>query len=201
MKQDTLLMIFAKNPILGKSKTRLAAEIGDEKSLEIYTHLLQHTASISSMVGSDLQVHYSECLVKEDMFNNEQFKKTIQCEGDLGQRMQNAFDIAFKIGYDKVIIIGSDCYELTTEQIIMAFSELKEHDVVIGPAKDGGYYLLGMNFMFTELFKNKNWSTDHVFIDTIADLDSSKIKYMILPQLNDVDHLDDLPESLKKSFL
>lgn len=200
MKQDKLLIIFVKNSILGKTKTRLAAEIGDKKALEIYTQLLHHTASISSKARSDRQVHYSEYIVKKDMFDEKIFLKTIQCNGDLGLRMQNAFEHAFTLGYKKVIIIGSDCYELTAEQINLAFSGLQEHDVVIGPAKDGGYYLLGMNFMISKLFKNKSWSTNHVFRDTVADLKSLKIKYYELPELNDIDHLDDLPESLKKSF-
>ena len=99
MKQDSLLLIFVKNPILGKTKTRLAAEIGDEKALEIYTHLLHHTASISSMAKSDRQVHYSEYIAKKDMFDEKKFLKTIQCHGDLGLRMQNAFEHAFTQGY------------------------------------------------------------------------------------------------------
>src|SRR5690606_37115102 len=93
---------------------------------------------------------------------------------DLGERMLNAFSQNLR-NYDKVIIIGSDIYELKTEHIEQAFHKLNNHDVVIGPAKDGGYYLLGLKSLKPEIFKNKNWGTSSVLKNTIQDLKNENV--------------------------
>ena len=124
------------------------------------------------------------------------FQKQLQCEGDLGQRMKTAFDEAFDEGYNKVIIIGSDVYSLSELIIQQAFHELNYHDVVIGPALDGGYYLLGLKMSYPKIFNNKNWGTKSVLKETLHDLKSKSI-FFLNPQ-NDVDDYDDL---LKETYL
>ena len=105
--------------------------------------------------------------------------------------MKNAFKELFDMGYEKVAIIGSDCFELTAAIIREAFALLKNKDAVIGPAKDGGYYLLGMKKMIEPVFENKQWSTDSVFRETINDLTENNFSFACLPVLTDVDTEED----------
>ena len=190
MKNKNLLLIFTKNPELGKCKTRLAKSIGDEAALSIYKHLLQHTASVSQQINSDKQVFYSKEIIQEDDFDSNLFQKKLQQGKDLGIRMSNAFAEAFQEGYQKVIIIGSDLYDLHSETIEEAFQNLDTHEVVIGPAKDGGYYLLGMKSFIPEIFQQKKWSTATVLQDTLADLKSKKVT--LLATKNDIDTFEDI---------
>jgi len=200
MKKDNLLMVFAKNPVLGTAKTRLAASVGDEKALEVYKFLLQYTAYIAAETEADRRVFYTSHADYEDMFPNESFSKTVQVQGDLGERMYAAFQEAFKEGYQRVIIMGSDCYELNPEILETAFSALEDHNFVIGPAKDGGYYLLGMRQLESAVFRNKRWSQERLYHDTIIDLEVLSYSYFELPLLSDVDYLEDLPEEVRKKF-
>lgn len=195
-----LLIIFVKNPVLGKAKTRLAASVGDQKALEIYLFLLQYTASISSKINCDKRVYYSDNIEEKDTFSNLYFTKKLQQKGDLGFRMFTAFQEAFQEGYQRIVLIGSDCYELSSPILNDAFSSLKETTFTIGPAKDGGYYLLGMSQLEPAFFKNKTWSTPQVFSDTILDFKNLKSPYSTLALLSDIDYLEDMPLDLQKKF-
>lgn len=190
-------MIFAKNPEIGKVKTRLARTIGDKKALMIYLKLLEHTHAVADRVFADKAIFYSEKVQDFDILDYYKFPKFLQKGNDLGDKMERAFGQAFGQDYEKVVIIGSDCFELSTEIIEDAFTALDEHNVVIGPAQDGGYYLLGMDRHYPHLFKSKNWSTEDVFLDTLLDVKKLKLSYNILPTLNDVDEEKDLGELRK----
>lgn len=185
-----LLLIFTRNPELGKAKTRLAKTVGDETALEIYKFLLQKTRDISLKVSSDKAVYYSVKVRSDDIWNSETYQKHQQAGPDLGIRMLNAFKNSFDAGYKKVLIIGSDLYDLTSEDIETAFNKLDTNDVVIGPAEDGGYYLLGMNYLHSSVFKNKNWGSATVKEDTLADLKDKKVH--LFHELNDVDVFEDI---------
>ena len=158
MNSKNLLIIFTRNPKLGKVKTRLAKTVGNETALEIYKYLLQKTRDISLQVSSDREVYYSVKIRSNDIWDSKNYQKNQQVGEDLGIRMQNAFKNGFDAGYKKVVIIGSDLYDLTSENIEKAFTELDNNDVVLGPAEDGGYYLLGMNLLHSTIFKNKKWT-------------------------------------------
>ncbi|BDS12695.1 TIGR04282 family arsenosugar biosynthesis glycosyltransferase [Aureispira anguillae] len=194
------LMVFAKNPVLGTAKTRLAASVGDQKALEIYKFLLEYTAQITSKVNCERRVFYSTHTDLDDEFSNDLFSKTVQIQGDLGQKMYAAFEQMFKEGYQQVIIIGSDCYELSTEIISQAFEALDQHNFVIGPANDGGYYLLGMRQLESVIFNHKKWSQERLYHDTLIDLEALGYSYAELPMLSDVDYLEDLPEDVRMKF-
>jgi uncharacterized protein len=181
------LIIFVKNPVLGKVKTRLADALGEENALLIYQKLLQHTCLITSNLSVNKYVFYLEYINHNDLWKDEIYEKELQHGNDLGERMKNAFELLFQRGYKEIAIIGSDCYELTEEIIINAFDELKKKDVVIGPAKDGGYYLLGMNVFIPQLFAGKSWSTNNVFRETLAEIKLFKYSIYQLPLLSDVD--------------
>lgn len=185
-----LLLIFTRNPELGKAKTRLAKTVGDETALEIYKFLLQKTRDLSSKVMSDKAVYYSVKIRENDIWDSSIYQKHQQFGEDLGIRMLNAFKNGFESGYQKVLIIGSDLYDLSSENIEKAFDELDDNDVVIGPAEDGGYYLLGMNTLQQKVFRNKHWGTESVRKDTLTDLIDKKVK--LLEYKNDIDVYEDI---------
>jgi uncharacterized protein len=190
--ENDRLIIFVKNPEIGRVKTRLAKTIGDEQALSIYQKLLLYTKEITKGLNADKSVYYSEHIDNNDLWDNMLFSKHLQRGDDLGERMQNAFADAFAQGKERVIIIGSDCLELETYMIKEAFAVLENNDVVLGPAKDGGYYMIGMTAFLPTLFEDKNWSTDDLLMDTILDLKKMNAKYYLLKTLNDIDTIEDL---------
>jgi len=187
-----LLIVFVKNPALGKAKTRLAATIGDKKALDIYQVLLDKTKQETVGLGTDKVIYYSEFIDKNDLWDNDVYQKELQVSGNLGEKISAAFHKAFADGYERICIIGSDCYDLTQQHLATAFTALQTKQAVIGPAEDGGYYLLGISKLNPQLFENKNWSTDTVGADTIKDFESLGMPYTILPTLNDIDTEADL---------
>lgn len=195
MKQN-LLIIFYRNPELGKVKTRLAATVGDEKAFAVYLKLAAHTRDVALQVNCDRVIYYSNHVDTEDNWSNNSFNKQVQIGNNLGSRMCHAFEKAFQDGYTQVCIIGTDCLELTSEILSAAFDQIENHDAVIGPARDGGYYLLGMKKFHAELFSNKEWSTSSVAKKTIVDFQNLKLTYSQLPTLSDIDREEDLPRGL-----
>ena len=185
-----LLIVFTRNPELGKVKTRLAKTVGNATTLKIYTFLLERTRDIAVQVSADKAVYYSVKVRENDIWDANNFQKHQQIGEDLGIRMLHAFKNGFKAGYEKVMIIGSDLYDLTAETIENAFIALKDNEVVIGPAEDGGYYLLGMNSLEEKVFKNKNWGTETVRKNTLEELKDKKV--FLLGELNDVDVFEDI---------
>ena len=185
-----LILIFTRNPELGKVKTRLAATIGNENALEIYIQLLEHTKKVALETPYDKQVLYSEEINTNDMWEANYFQKKLQVGTDLGERMHNAFQGGFNDGYEKIVIIGSDLIALESSDISSAISKLDDNDIVIGPAEDGGYYLLGMKKVPENIFSNKEWGTDTVLKDTLVDLAS--LKYLLLEEKNDIDTFEDI---------
>ena len=184
------LIIFVRNPVLGKVKTRIAATIGDENALAVYKHLLQHTKDITGGLPVTKFVFYADGVTANDLWNG--YEKILQSGTDLGERMRNAFDWVLEKGYDKIIIIGSDCFELDEKMISAAFLKLDEYDIVIGPATDGGYYLLGMQSPFKNMFENITWSSNSVFNETKKQIEQQKLSLFLLPSLNDVDEEKDI---------
>lgn len=185
-----LLIIFTRNPELGKCKTRLAATVGDEAALKVYLFLLKHTISITEDLPVVKQVHYSAKVRANDLWNEATFIKKQQIGDDLGIRMHRAFQQGFEDGYKRIIIIGSDMIDLDQQDLEEAFSVLNTNDFVIGPAEDGGYYLLGMRSLKAELFQNKNWGTSSVLKDTLSNLKNENLH--LLQQKNDIDHYEDI---------
>lgn len=185
------LIIFVKNKVAGKVKTRLAAGIGPEKAMEVYEQLLDHTHKATRCLACDKIVYFSEVIERDSIWGDGNYQLSRQSGPELGQRMFNAFNTQFAQGAEKVCIIGSDTFEISQEILREAFQALEAKDVVIGPAKDGGYYLLGMKELQPELFHNKPWSTESVCAQTIEDLQRLNLSYTLLPVLNDIDHKED----------
>lgn len=175
---------------MGKVKTRLAQSVGDEKALKIYQSLLAHTREIALAVQAERFLFYSNEIVHNDEWKLKDFRKLVQRGGGLGLRMEIAFEEALE-AHDKVVIIGSDCASLTAEIVENALAQLDQHDFVIGPAMDGGYYLLGMKHPHSEVFKDIDWSTEKVLRQTIAKIEKLNKSHVLLPELSDIDYLED----------
>ena len=194
-KQNTqkALLIFTRNPELGKVKTRLATTIGDAAALKVYQKLLEHTVDITQPLKVDKFVFYSEQIQENDHWDTTIYSKELQKGVDLGERMHHAFELLFKKGYRQIVIIGSDIFELTTKNIQEAFTGLDTANFVVGPALDGGYYLLGMNTLNKSLFEHKKWGTSTVLKATLKNLAHEKVA--LLATKNDIDTYDDLKKS------
>jgi uncharacterized protein len=193
------LIIFVRNPVRGAVKTRLASAIGDDRAFRVYQRMLEHTRSITRYVDCKKFLFYSDQVDTSDAWENDIYDKRLQVGDNLGKRMQQAFETVFAkfIGDpgSKVVIIGSDCMEITSTLIDAAFHVLDDHDLVIGPANDGGYYLLGMKQEHRSLFEEKAWSTDTVLNDTFKDATRLRLSHAELPVLSDIDEIDDLLRS------
>lgn len=184
------LIIFVKNMVAGKVKTRLAATIGDTAVMQVYKKLVKHTYQVTQPLSCDKHVYYNAYVEQEDCWHK--YKKALQQGNDLGEKMNFAFEQCFKQAYTPVIIIGSDCPELTTDIIQQAFNALQQYDVVVGPAADGGYYLIGMKHAHSQLFQQMQWSTASVCAETINRCKRLALTYVLLPLLHDVDEEKDL---------
>lgn len=185
-----LLLIFTRNPEKGKVKTRLAKDVGEDAALEIYKFLLDHTVVITKDLETDKRVYYSEKIHHEDIWDEKIYSKFQQKGKDLGERMKNAFAEGFEAGYRHIIIIGSDMYDLSAVELDEAFTALRNKEFVMGPAKDGGYYLLGMRSLEESLFIDKEWGTSSVLQSSLDDM--RERNFELLSMKNDVDHYDDI---------
>ena len=193
-----LILVFVRNPELGKVKTRLAKTLGANAALKAYIILLEHTESVLQTIPCDKVVYYSEEIQQKDLWSEAFYQKKLQKGSDLGTRMKHAFEMAFKDSYEKVVIVGSDLYDLNSTHIENAFKALEQHELVIGPSLDGGYYLLGMKKLHPSVFEHKSWGTNTVLEATLTDLKQQNVK--LLETLNDIDTFEDAeahPELLK----
>lgn len=194
------LLIFIKNPELGKVKTRLAATIGNEKALEIFQKLLVNIHDKSLKVMADKFLFYSSFVDQNDIWENDIYNKYLQNQSpDLGQRMLSAFEQARDLGYSKALIVGSDIYEVNTEILNKGFESLENAETVLGPSHDGGYYAIGFNFekinsdtFLQDIFLNKTWSHEHVAQEALGVINSFSYTCNLLPTLNDIDTEEDL---------
>lgn len=191
LSNSRLLLIFLRNPVLGKTKTRLAKGIGDENALKVYVKLLGHTLDMAAgLTQTTVRLCFTDAVEETGIFGRYPFEKTVQTGEDLGARMQHAFEEGFSSGYKKIVVIGSDLPTLSTRLLESAFTSLEDFDCVIGPASDGGYYLLGLTKRIPEIFKNKKWGTETVLRETLLNLERNRVH--LLETLNDIDTADDL---------
>jgi hypothetical protein len=192
---ERLLIVFSKNPVAGQVKTRLAATIGDREALQVYESLRSLTQDETARVNATRAVFYSDFIPEKDLFLTAGTETFIQEGLDLGERMQRAFLKGFALGFRHIVLIGTDCPELSTFLIDQAFESLTINDVVIGPARDGGFYLIGLNKALPELFLDRRWSTPEVLRESISIVRSHERSYTLLPALSDIDTIDDLKNS------
>jgi uncharacterized protein len=192
------LIIFIKNPQLGRVKTRLAQTVGNENALSIYQQLLSITRTIVLPLNRVVALHlfYADFINDSDEFDNQLFIKHLQVGSDLGERMQNAFQTVFEIATN-AIIIGSDCPTITPELLMNGFNRLEIYQYVLGACYDGGYYLMGMQkhcFLKDKsffVFEKIHWSTSSVYSETVARLTERDLSLYDLPILSDIDTEND----------
>jgi uncharacterized protein len=193
------VLLFVRAPVAGRVKTRLAAEIGAEAALRVYTRLAEHTlAEALRLGGVQVRVHFTPAdsgdAVRRWLGPGPAYLP--QPEGDLGERMRHAFQAAFHEGFRRVVIIGSDLPRMSAELLRRAIQLLDHRPVVLGPATDGGYYLLGLREM-QDLFADIPWSTERVLDCTLQRLRAAALEPALIEPLRDVDLAADLPPELQ----
>ncbi len=188
MKKEIIL--FCKEPILGKVKSRLAIDIGDERTLEIYKKLLEHTLDIITRGDINFTIFVAEAL-ETDFFNKYKGRIYIQEGKFFGDRLYNAIKLRLQHS-EQIVIIGSDCPELKVEHLLLAHEYLTDNDMVIGPALDGGFYLLGTRSISRQIFKDIVWSSNSVRIQLLQNAHSKGLKTVELDFLTDIDTYEDL---------
>ena len=188
MKKEVVL-VFQKNAILGQVKTRLAAGMGELPALEIYKHLVQLTYSALESVPVPVWTYFSDFIPESTHPTVE--RSFVQQGRDLGERMSNAFARTFESGRDKVVLIGTDCPTLQSQHLLQAFEALNHSDLVLGPATDGGYYLIGMKSSAAYLFEGIAWSTSQVLSQTLHVASQHDLIVTLLPEIDDIDTQED----------
>ena len=186
-----LIILFSRRPTLGQVKRRLARDIGDKAALEVHQWLFRRTLEVIAQSGIKSTLYLSAQPNEEYDYD---FK--LQEGKDLGERMAKAFQHEID-GDNRVCLIGSDCLDLSPEDLLLACEKLKKADLVLGPANDGGYYLIGLKQFYPELFKGIKWSSPEVFAETLVVASKLSLKTVLLEKRTDVDKISDLPANWK----
>ncbi|MEA5504223.1 TIGR04282 family arsenosugar biosynthesis glycosyltransferase [Halotia wernerae UHCC 0503] len=192
------LIIFTRYPEPGKTKTRLIPALGTVGAANLQREMTEHTISqvreLQTATCISLEVRFSggNLPLMQNWLGLDLFYQS-QGEGDLGSRMARSLFDAFESGREQVIIIGTDCPEVNSQILTEAFEQLHTCDLVLGPAIDGGYYLIGLRRLIPELFVNIDWGTSQVLQQTVDIAEELNISLVYLPPLADVDFPEDLP--------
>ncbi len=193
----TCLIIFTRYPIAGKVKTRLIPSLGAEGAASLHQKMAEHTISIARCLQRLVPCDIEICFVGGNLalmqaWLGEDLTYQLQPDGDLGDRMRLVFQGIFDRGYKKAAIVGTDCPELTAEILAQSFDALEDRSIVLGPAIDGGYYLIGLQYLIPELFSEISWSTANVLQETLNIAEDIDIIPILLPYLADIDLPQDL---------
>jgi len=190
--------IFAKYWEPGKVKTRLAASIGNEAASDIYGALLHHLTNSLNSAADRRLIAYTPTEKAKEFSIFPHWQQTPQSDGSLGARMTNFFTEAFAAGASRVILIGSDCPDVSPKVVEEAFNALTHANVVLGPTFDGGYYLVGMAGQFHDIFSDITFSTESVLEETLSLAKRNGISCNCLDRLNDIDEIDDLKQYIRQ---
>lgn len=184
--------MFVKAPQAGRVKTRLAAALGMDAACQAYSQLVERL--LSNLMDLDsVQLRFTPDNAEQEILHwgKACWQRAQQVSGDLGERLQRAFAQSLISGFGKVVVIGSDCPEVTSDDVRAAWRSLDHCDVVLGPAQDGGYWLVGLKSSQPALFENMAWSTDTVFEETRNRAKARGLKVATLRVLRDVDTPED----------
>ena len=191
------LIIFSRYPVPGKTKTRLIPALGAKGAAELQQQMTEHTLKTAIALARSRQVateiHFAggNLLQMQEWLGQER-TYIAQVGGDLGVKMRSAFNRAFESGSRRAVIIGIDCPDLNCEILMAAFDALKTHDLALGVAEDGGYYSIGLNRLFPQLFQSIDWGTERVLKQTQSIAQQLELDVAYLPTLPDVDRPADL---------
>jgi rSAM/selenodomain-associated transferase 1 len=194
---EKCLIIFSRYPEPGTTKTRMIRVLGATGAANLQRQMTEHTLKqvqqLQESGSVEVEIHFTGGnykLMSEWLGTNLTYYS--QVAGDLGKRMESAFAQAFQKGKQKVVTIGIDCPDLNPSILKSAFEALQKQDLVLGAAEDGGYYLIGLNRLIPELFKNISWGSDRVLAQTEAIVQRLGLNIAYLPQLRDIDRPEDL---------
>jgi uncharacterized protein len=192
-----LLIVFVKAPRPGSVKTRLAATIGAEAACEAYLHMVEALwTQIRSLRNVQLRFSPEGAEPEVQRWLQPEWTMALQGDGDLGVRLTTAFADAFAAGAQRVAIIGSDCPYVTVDDIEQAWKALGDHDVVLGPARDGGYWLVALRQLYPDLFREIDWGTADVLKRTVDRARALNLRVHLRRELSDIDTADDWREYL-----
>jgi rSAM/selenodomain-associated transferase 1 len=192
------IIIFIKNPDLGRVKKRLAETLGDEGALAVYEQMLAHALQITKALSVDKFLYYDREAVTNDAWPDDLYQKKLQSGTTMSARITAAFQDVFASGYEHVVIIGSDCVDLDERIIRLAFRQLDHFDTVLGPTRDGGTYLLGMSDYQPEIFKVTEWGTPTLSAELLKTIQHHKKTCFLLSELSSITTVEDLTEDLKQ---
>lgn len=196
------LIVFARDPLPGRVKSRLAAGVGEAVAAELYEAMLADVLETCRGVSCDEVVAWWDCAPDRLAHLERRFavRSQRQVNGDLGRRMATAFDGLLADGCEACCIIGSDAPDLPAARIEQAFAglELPAADAVFGPATDGGYYLLGLRTLLPELFEAIPWSTERVLAASLAALRARDRRALLLDAWSDIDTPADLQAFIER---
>jgi uncharacterized protein len=192
---NSTLIIFTRYPELGKTKTRMIPALGAEGAAKLQRlmteHTLQQARKLPNKIAIEINFTGGNRALMQDWLGKDLVYKE-QTDGDLGKRMHFAFESSFTKGKERVVIIGVDCPDLDRTILQTAFNAFDSHDLVLGPAADGGYYLIGLPRLVSELFIGIDWGSERVLAQTKEIAARSRLNTYYLPVLNDVDRPEDL---------
>jgi hypothetical protein len=191
------LLIFTRFPVPGRTKTRLIPALGPGGAANLQRQLTEHVVKIATQLSQHQPIAVALVYTGGTEIQMRQWlgldlTYVCQGEGNLGDRLQGAFQTAFAQGNEKVIVIGIDCPFITGELLQTAFDSLDTHEAVIGPALDGGYYLLGLTAPRPQYFQQIDWGTVQVYDQTLAKIEHTGDRHQVLPPLPDIDRPPDL---------
>jgi rSAM/selenodomain-associated transferase 1 len=191
------LIIFSRYPEPGKTKTRLIPSLGPDGAAGLHRRMTEHTLTQARQLQSyrpvSIEVHYeggNKHLVQQWLGPDTPSRP--QGRGDLGERMARAFREAFQAGIDRAVLVGTDIPGITARILLQAFESLSSADMVLGPARDGGYYLIGLRQPFPRLFVDIPWGTERVLEMTRKVTDDLGLSAVLLETLEDLDRPEDL---------
>ncbi len=188
------LIIFTRYPLPGRTKTRTIAALGAAGAASLQRRMTERNLGRLTRCHASLEIRYTggtEAQMRQWL--GDEFTYREQGEGDLGMRMLRAVTEALETGAQRVAIVGTDCPNLDDTIVDRGLAMLHQHDLVLGPAVDGGYYYIGVRQPIAELFQNIDWGSDRVLAQTVAAASSLGIEPVLLPRLADVDRPEDLP--------
>lgn len=191
------LIIFSRYPEPGKTKTRMIPGLGATGAADLQRLMTEHTLDTATKVALSrditIEVHFTGGDIQlMSQWLGRDIQYVPQIAGDLGDKMRSAFERAFNLGNQRVIIIGIDCPDIDLTILNQAFDALNQQDLVLGRAEDGGYYLIGLNYLYTQLFQQISWGTDRVWQQTVKTAQQQELNVHFLPTLADVDRPEDL---------
>ncbi len=190
------LIIFTRVPIPGQTKTRLMPFLSGKECAELHSCFIRDTYAKAKQIEADIFVYYTPEEEREVLFQvfEDEVNAFPQFGEDLGERMKRAIGDVLRMGYNKVLLIGTDIPHVQTETFEQAFEDVESNEIVIHPTLDGGYYLIGMKKEYDSVWKVKRYGTNTVIHDTLQHMDAEGLKVAVGQTYYDIDDKNDLKQ-------